>query len=119
MLTYYTYPKCSTCQKAKNWLDSHHLEYEAVHILEQTPSKEKLKDLLDVSGLEIQKLFNTKGTRYRELDLKDKIDTLSEEESLALLASDGMLLKRPITTDGKKVTVGFNEEAFEHTWLKV
>lgn len=117
MLTFYTYPKCGTCQKAKKWLDDHHLEYEAIHMVEQTPSKEKLKELFDLSGLEIRKFFNTSGMKYRELDLKDKIKTMSEEDALTLLASDGMLIKRPIVTDGKKVTVGFNEEAFEQIWL--
>lgn len=117
MLTFYQYPKCGTCRKAKKWFDDHKIAYEAIHIVEQTPSKEKLKEIFDVSGLEIRKFFNTSGIKYRELGLKDKVKMMSEDEALTLLASDGMLIKRPIVTDGKSVTLGFNEEAFEKMWL--
>ncbi|WP_243387777.1 arsenate reductase family protein [Bacillus kexueae] len=115
--TFYWYPKCGTCRKAKKWLEEHNVSFEAVHIVENPPSKEELKSLYEKSGLELKKFFNTSGQKYRELGLKDKVKTASEEELLDILASDGMLLKRPILTDGERVTVGFKEEQFEATWL--
>ncbi|WP_010676462.1 arsenate reductase family protein [Bacillus timonensis] len=115
-LTFYWYPKCGTCRKAKKWLEEHQVAFEEIHIVENPPSKEKLKEMYQNSGLEIKKFFNTSGQKYRELGLKDKVSSASEDELLDLLASDGMLIKRPLTTDGKKVTVGFNEAKFEETW---
>lgn len=117
VVTFYTYPKCGTCQKAKKWLDEKGVAYEAVHLVENPPTKETLAVLYATSGLELKKFFNTSGMKYRELGLKDRLKDMSEEEMLALLASDGMLIKRPIVSDGKKVTVGFNEEQFEKMWL--
>ncbi|MBO8176243.1 MAG: arsenate reductase family protein [Bacillus sp. (in: Bacteria)] len=116
-ITFYWYPKCGTCRKAKKWLDEHGISYEEVHLIESPPTKEELKELYEKSGLELKKFFNTSGQKYRELGLKDKVKTASEEELLDILASDGMLVKRPIVTDGEKVTVGFNEETFKNTWL--
>lgn len=112
----YQYPKCGTCRKALKWLDENGVAYESIHIVEQPPSKEELKKLIEKSGLEIKKFFNTSGMKYRELGLKDKLKEMSEDEMIELLASDGMLIKRPIATDGHKVTVGFKEETFEQTW---
>lgn len=116
-LTFYWYPKCGTCRNAKKWLDANDLEYNEIHIVENPPSKEELEDLYKKSGLEIKKFFNTSGQKYRELGMKDKIKTAGEDELLALLASDGMLIKRPLLTDGKKVTVGFKEEEYKNMWL--
>jgi arsenate reductase len=116
-LTFYWYPKCGTCRKAKKWLDDHQLDYQGIHIVENPPSREELEDFYKKSGLSINKFFNTSGQRYRELGLKDKVKSAPEQELLDLLATDGMLIKRPILTDGEKVTVGFNEESFEKTWL--
>lgn len=116
-LTFYWYPKCGTCRKAKKWFEDHHLQVEDVHIVEHPPTKEQLKKMLDNSGLEVKKFFNTSGQKYRELGLKEKVATASEDELLEILASDGMLIKRPLTTDGKSVTVGFKEEQFEEMWL--
>ena len=116
-LTFYWYPKCGTCRKAKKWLDDHGLAYEAVHIAENPPSRSELENLYKKSGLDIKKFFNTSGMKYRELGLKDKIKTSSEDELLDLLATDGMLIKRPILTDGQKVTIGFKEEDYEKSWL--
>jgi len=113
---FYSYPKCSTCRKAKKWLDDHEVAYEEIHIIENPPSKEELKAIYETSEFEIKKLFNTSGTKYRELGLKDKVSTASDDELLDLLASDGMLIKRPLLTDGKNVTVGFKEEQFEQVW---
>ena len=116
-LTFYWYPKCGTCRKAKKWLDDHGVNYEAVHIVENPPSRAELEDLYNKSGLEIKKFFNTSGMKYRELGLKDKVKTASDEELLDLLSTDGMLIKRPLLTDGEKVTVGFKEEDYEKNWL--
>ncbi|THE14201.1 arsenate reductase family protein [Bacillus timonensis] len=115
-LSFYWYPKCGTCRKAKKWLEEHQVAFEEIHIVENPPSKEQLKEMYQNSGLELKKFFNTSGQKYRELGLKDKIGSASEDELLDLLASDGMLIKRPLTTDGNKVTVGFNEANFEATW---
>lgn len=116
-VTFYWYPKCGTCRKAKQWLDENNIAYEAIHIVENPPSREKLEELYKKSKLDIKKFINTSGKKYRELQLKDKIKSLSDDEVLDLLATDGMLIKRPIITDGNKVTVGFKEEEFEKMWL--
>ncbi|MEH7307628.1 arsenate reductase family protein [Neobacillus drentensis] len=116
-LTLYWYPKCGTCRNAKKWLDAHQLSYEEVHIVENPPSREELQDFYQKSGLELKKFFNTSGMKYRELGIKDKMKSATDEELLELLASDGMLIKRPILSDGERVTVGFKEEEFEKMWL--
>ncbi|MEC1595765.1 arsenate reductase family protein [Bacillus spizizenii] len=115
-LTFYWYPKCGTCRKAKKWLEEHGKEINEIHIAEQPPSKEELKALYEKSGLDLKKFFNTSGMKYRELNLKEKLYHMSEDEQLELLASDGMLIKRPLTTDGEKVTVGFKDDQFEENW---
>ncbi|MBY4602282.1 MULTISPECIES: arsenate reductase family protein [Bacillus] len=115
-LTFYWYPKCGTCRKAKKWLEEHGKEINEIHIAEQPPSKEELKAIYEKSGLDLKKFFNTSGMKYRELNLKEKLYHMSEDEQLELLASDGMLIKRPLTTDGEKVTVGFKEDQFEENW---
>jgi arsenate reductase (glutaredoxin) len=116
-LTFYCYPKCGTCRSAKKWLDAHNLSYNEVHIVESPPSKEEFKTLIDNGGFELKKFFNTSGQLYRELGLKDKVKTASEDELLGLLSTHGMLVKRPFLTDGKKATVGFKEEDFARNWL--
>nr|WP_295972607.1 arsenate reductase family protein [uncultured Bacillus sp.] len=117
-LFFYWYPKCGTCRKAKKWLDEHQISYKEIHIVEEPPSRSELETLYRKSELDIKKFFNTSGQRYRNLGLKDRIKEASEDELLDLLASDGMLLKRPIVTDKEKVTVGFKEEEFAQTWNK-
>lgn len=116
-LTFYWYPKCGTCRKAKKWLDDHYLSYKEIHIVDSPPSSEELTGFYQKSGLDLKKFFNTSGQKYRELGLKDKVKSATESELLVLLASDGMLIKRPILTDGEKVTVGFNEEEYVKKWL--
>lgn len=116
-LKLYWYPKCGTCRKAKKWLDEHQVSYEEIHIVDNPPSRSKLEEIYKNSGLEIKKLFNTSGQKYRDLGMKDKIPLSSVDELLDLLASDGMLIKRPLITDGQKATVGFKEEDYEKTWL--
>jgi arsenate reductase len=107
------YPKCTTCRNAKKWLEARGVEFEDRHIAEHPPTKDELREVLKKSGLDIKKLFNTSGQKYRELGLKDKLKEMSEEEMLDLLASDGMLVKRPILVHGDKATVGFKEAEYE------
>ncbi|MDQ0247296.1 arsenate reductase [Bacillus fengqiuensis] len=115
-IKFYTYPKCGTCRKAKKWLDDHGVSYEEIHIVENPPSKDEIQSYYEKSGLELKKFFNTSGMKYRELGIKEKVKTATEQELLDLLASDGMLLKRPLVTDGNQVTVGFKEEQFTEAW---
>ncbi|WP_337019553.1 arsenate reductase family protein [Oceanobacillus massiliensis] len=115
-LTFYWYPNCGTCKNAKKWLDENQKDYTSVHIVEETPSKEEIMDLMEKSDLPAKKFFNTSGKKYRELNIKEKIKDAGTEEMAAILATDGMLLKRPIVTDGKKVTVGFKADSFEENW---
>ncbi|PPA70113.1 arsenate reductase family protein [Jeotgalibacillus proteolyticus] len=115
-ITYYTYPKCGTCRKAKKWLDQEGVPYDEVNLTEAPPSASELKSLYEKSGLDIKKFFNTSGMKYRELGLKDRLSSMSDDEKLEMLASDGMLIKRPLTTDGETVTVGFKESEFEEYW---
>ncbi len=109
------YPKCSTCMKAKKWLDSHGISYEERYIHEKNPTYAELADWHKRSGLPLRKFFNTSGQRYRALGLRDKLGEMSEEEALQLLASDGMLVKRPILVDDAHVLVGFKEADWEQT----
>ena len=103
------YPPCSTCKKAKKWLDDNGISYTARHIKEQNPSYEELKAWYEKSGLPLKKFFNTSGLLYKELGLKDKLPTMTEEEQLHLLATDGMLVKRPLVVTEDFVITGFKE----------
>lgn len=107
------YPPCSTCQKAKKWLDEKGLQYMERHIKEQNPSYEELKDWYTKSGLPLKKFFNTSGLVYKSLNLKEKLPAMTEEEQLRLLASDGMLVKRPLIIKENIVLVGFKEAQWE------
>lgn len=107
------YPSCSTCKKAKKWLDTHGVAYEDRHIKDQNPTAEELKEWQQRSGLELKKFFNTSGMKYRELELKDRLPEMSDEEKLELLASDGMLVKRPLVIGDTFVLVGFKEKEWE------
>lgn len=115
-LTYYGYPKCGTCRKAKKWLENAKLEFEDVNIVENPPTKEELQKMIGNSSLDIKKFFNVSGMKYRELNLKDKLPGMTDDEKVELLATDGMLIKRPIVTDGSKVTVGFKEDEYKEVW---
>ena len=113
------YPPCSTCKKAKRWLDDNGIVYTDRHIKEENPTYEELKSWLQSSGLPLKKFFNTSGLQYRALELKDKLPTMTEEEQLRLLATDGMLVKRPIiVTDDGKVLTGFKEADWRGILLK-
>ena len=103
------YPKCTTCQKAKKWLNENQIEYTERHIAEDNPSYDELKEWHRKSGLPLKKFFNTSGLLYKENNLKEKLPAMSEEELLQLLATNGMLVKRPIIVDGDSVLVGFKE----------
>ena len=103
------YPPCSTCKKAKKWLDEHNVKYEERHIAEENPSYDELKEWHVKSGLPLKKFFNTSGLLYKEMSLKDKLPAMSEEEQLRLLASNGMLVKRPLVVAEDTVLVGFKE----------
>lgn len=103
------YPKCSTCQKAKKWLDENNLKYTERHIVEDNPTYEDLKDWYSRSGLPLKKFFNTSGLLYKDMKLKDKLPAMSEDEQLKLLATNGMLVKRPVLVNGDTVLLGFKE----------
>ena len=111
------YPKCSTCQKAKKWLDTHGITYSDRHIVNNNPSFDELKQWHEKSNMPLKKFFNTSGILYKEMQLKDKLPAMSEEEQLKLLASDGMLVKRPLIVDGDMVLTGFKEAEWEEKLL--
>ncbi|MBQ8079192.1 MAG: arsenate reductase family protein [Oscillospiraceae bacterium] len=103
------YPKCTTCQKAKKWLESNGIAFQERHIAEQNPTAEELRQWQEKSGLPLRRFFNTSGMLYRSMELKDKLPGMSEDEQFALLATDGMLVKRPILVTDSTVLVGFRE----------
>ena len=112
------YPKCSTCRKAKKWLDEHGIDYTDRHIVEDNPTAEELAAWQERSGLPVRRFFNTSGMRYRELGIKAKLDAgMSDEDAFALLATDGMLVKRPLVIVDDAVLVGFREPAWEQALL--
>ena len=111
------YPPCSTCQKAKHWLDDHGIAYEDRHIKQDNPTYEELKEWYGRSGLPLKRFWNTSGLQYRALELKDKLPTMTEEDQLRLLATDGMLIKRPLLVTEQAVLAGFKEAEWE-TLLK-
>lgn len=109
MYLFLQYPKCSTCQKAKKWLEANGVEFVSRHIVEENPKAEELARWIERSGLPIKKFFNTSGMKYKELGLKDQLPAMSDAEQIALLATDGMLVKRPLLIDIDTVLVGFKE----------
>ena len=109
------YPKCTTCKRAKKWLDEHQVSYEERHIVEDNPKAEELKKWIAKSGLPIKRFFNTSGMKYRDLGLKDRLPEMSEEEQIDLLATDGMLVKRPLVIGDDFVLIGFKEEQWGNT----
>ena len=111
------YPKCSTCRKAKKWLEENNIEYEERHIIDENPSYEELKEWYEKSDLTLNKFFNTSGMKYRELKLKDKRPEMSEDEQLKLLSTDGMLVKRPVIVGDDFVLTGFRVKQWEEKLL--
>lgn len=111
------YPKCSTCQKAKKWLDENNIQYTDRHIKEENPTYDELKEWYEQSGLPLKRFFNTSGQIYRSMGLKDKLADMSEEEQLKLLASDGMLVKRPLIVKDDVIMTGFKVKEWEENLL--
>ncbi len=110
MLTVYCYSRCSTCKKALKWLDDHGMEYRSIDIKEDNPDKETLRELHEKSGLPLKRFFNTSGQLYRQMELSKKLPDMSEDEMYEILASDGMLVKRPILITEDRVFTGFKED---------
>ena len=110
------YPKCTTCQKAEKWLADKGAEYTTRHIKEENPTYDELKKWYEASGLPLKKFFNTSGLLYKSMQLKDKLPSMSEDEQFKLLASDGLLVKRPIAVADSKVLVGFREAEWEEAF---
>ncbi len=108
------YPKCSTCKKAKKWLEENKIQFEDRHIIEETPTAQELEKWIKISKKEIKKWFNTSGLKYKELKLKDKLDSMTEMEKIKLLASDGMLIKRSLFISDKGIFIGFKEEEWKN-----
>ena len=118
MLKFYGYSRWSTVRKAKAWLNDNNLEFENIEIVKNPPTKEELEEMYKVSGYELKKFFNSSGVKYRELGLKDVVKTESDDKLLEILASDGMLIKRPIAYDGENVVIGFKEDEWKEKLLK-
>ena len=114
------YPKCSTCKKAKKYLDDNNIKYENRHIVEDNPTKEELKKWIKKYNLDIKKLFNTSGMKYRELNLKEKLQSINDDEKIEILSSDGMLIKRPLLITEDKIIVGYKENEYKEliSWKK-
>ena len=118
-LLFLEYPPCSTCKKAKSWLDAHGVQYTSRHIKDQNPSKEELKAWYQKSGLPLKRFFNTSGLLYKSMALKDKLPSMTEEEQLELLSTDGMLVKRPVLVGENFVLTGFRAEQWEEALKKL
>ena len=112
------YPKCTTCKKAKKFLQDNNIEFEDRNIVEENPTKEELKTWIEKSGLPIQKFFNTSGVLYREMNLKDKVKIAPEEELLDILSSNGMLVKRPLVISEEGILIGFKEDQWRDMLIK-
>lgn len=112
------YPKCSTCKKAKKWLEENNIEFEDRNIVEETPTVKELTEWIKKSKEDVRRWFNTSGLKYKELNLKEKLLTMNEEEKIALLASDGMLIKRPLVISDKGILVGFKEGKWKEMFEK-
>ena len=117
MIKFYQYSNWTTCKKAAKFLNEYGVSYEPIDIVQHTPTKKEFEDIIEKTGVEVNKLFNTHGAKYRELNLKDKLKDMSDDEKLDLLASDGMLVKRPLAISGEKITLGFKEDQYKDTWL--
>lgn len=115
-MDFYCHPTCTTCKKAQKWLEEKNVEYNWINLKETAPSKEVFIELMNHSDRTIKNFFNTSGQQYRKLGLKDKVPDMTIEEAAEILASDGMLVKRPLAVEGDSVTIGFKEPEYESTW---
>ena len=113
------YPKCTTCKKAKKWLEDNQIDFEDRNIVENTPTEQELNKWINQSEQDIRKWFNTSGLKYRELNLKEKLQTMTDREKIKILASDGMLIKRPILVSDKGILIGFKEEKWRDLLLEI
>lgn len=113
MITFYEYPKCTTCRKGKKFLTENDVDFTTINMVEDIPSKDTLKEIFDKSSHSIDDFFNKRGTKFKELGLKERLADLNEEEKLELLSSDGMLIKRPMVVFDDKVLLGFKEETYK------
>ena len=111
------YPKCTTCQKAKKWLDDNGVKYEDRHIKENNPTYDELKNWIETSGLPVKKFFNTSGLMYKSMNLKERLETMSDDEQIKLLSTDGMLVKRPLIISASTILVGFKVKEWEENLL--
>ena len=118
MILFIEYPKCSTCKKAKKWLLDNNIEFTDRNIVEDTPTREELKKWIEESKKDIKNFFNTSGLKYKELNLKEKLINMTDEEKIKLLSSDGMLIKRPIVITENKILTGFKEEEWKENFKK-
>lgn len=112
--TFIEYPKCSTCKKAKKWLEENKVKFEERNIITETPTEKELTEWIKTSGQDIKKWFNTSGLKYKELNLKEKLTNMSDKEEIKLLASDGMLIKRPIIVSREVILTGFKEDNWKN-----
>lgn len=117
-ILFLNYPKCTTCIKARKWLEENNIEFTSRHIVEENPTAEELKTFIKLSGLPTKKFFNTSGMLYREMNLKDKLATMSDDEMINLLATNGMLVKRPLVVGENGVLVGFKAETWSEFFGK-
>lgn len=117
-ILFLNYPKCTTCIKARKWLEENNIEFTSRHIVEENPTAEELKTFIKLSGLPTKKFFNTSGMLYREMNLKDKLTTMSDDEMISLLATNGMLVKRPLVVGENGVLVGFKAETWSEFFGK-
>lgn len=118
MILFIGYPKCSTCKKAKKWLLDNNIEFTDRNIVEDTPTREELKKWIEESKKDIKNFFNTSGLKYKELNLKEKLINMTDEEKIKLLSSDGMLIKRPLVITENKILTGFKEEEWKENFKK-
>lgn len=118
MITFYEYPKCTTCRKGKKFLKDNNLDFTVIDMVKHVPTKDTLKGIVDKSSHSIDEFFNKRGTKFKELGLKERMHSLSEEEKLELLTSDGMLIKRPMVVLDNDVLLGFKEETYKNILLK-
>lgn len=116
-MEFYCHPTCTTCKKAQNWLDDKDVDYHWINLKESSPSKETFIKLMNKSERTMKSFFNTSGQQYRKLELKDKIPEMSIEEAAEILASNGMLVKRPFAIEEDTFTIGFKEPEYEETWI--
>ena len=118
MVLFIEYPKCSTCKKAKKWLIDNNIEFQDRNIVEDTPNKKELKKWITESKKDIKKFFNTSGLKYKELNLKERLSNMTNDEKIKLLSSDGMLIKRPLLITDNNILTGFREKEWQETLIK-